>query len=152
MRNNGASQLSGTGYPAPTEIAIQADGSWYEVPVDVPRVGSNAGWHFGSRPARIPLRGAIHHLRLRGGANECPRGIDSVRRGVGLLLTLTGSCSLVRPTATSPPRPPSACPRSRPAAQDTGSEERPPPGPPPAARAGSDPGRDEFLSRGLDRL
>ena len=73
-RNNGASQLSGTGYAAPTEIAIQADGSWYEVPVDVPRVGSNGGRHFGSRPARIPLRGAIHHLRFGAVQMNAPGG------------------------------------------------------------------------------
>lgn len=67
--------LTGHAYSAPAEIGAEANGQWYEVPLDVPWIGTNGAFNTGSRPACLPPIGTI--ARVRFGVTEASQGGSS---------------------------------------------------------------------------
>lgn len=64
--------LTGHAYSAPGEISVEADGLWYDVPLDVPWMGANGDFNDGSRPACLPPKGRI--ARVKFGVSQASLG------------------------------------------------------------------------------
>ena len=64
--------LTGHAYSAPAEISAEANGIWYEVPLDVPWIGANGVLNTGSRPACLPPIGTVAKVRF--GVAEASHG------------------------------------------------------------------------------
>lgn len=58
------SVLVGRAYSAPSEIAVEASGIWYAVPLHVTWFGPNGGEHQGERPPCLPPTGTINGVKF----------------------------------------------------------------------------------------
>jgi hypothetical protein len=63
---NGVVELHGSAYSTPAQIGVTAGGIAYNVPLDLPWLGTDGTWNLGGRPACLPA--SSKHLRVTFGA------------------------------------------------------------------------------------